>query len=126
MEIQTNTDKSIEGNEALTSHVDTVARETLSRFSHQITRLVVHLGRGKDAKSTTGDHRCMMEARIHGHPPIVAHDHEPNLHQAIHGAAEKLKRAIDSTVGRMSAGAKGGDRIVDGLITDPDDAQGAA
>ncbi len=126
MEIQTNTDKSIEGNEALTSHVETVARESLSRFSPQITRLVVHLGRGKDAKSTTGDHRCMMEARIHGHPPIVAHDHEPNLHQAIHGAAEKLKRAIDSALGRMSAGAKGGDRIVDGLVADSDDLPDAA
>jgi ribosomal subunit interface protein len=124
MEIQINNDHSIERHEPLTTHVETVVTDTLARFSQQITRVVVHLSEGKDSKSPTGDHRCMMEARIQGHPPVVANDHATNMHQAIIGAAEKLKRAIDSALGRMGAGAKSGERIVDGLAADTEEATG--
>ena len=121
MEIQTNTDNTIERHEPLTKHVETVVREVLGRFDQQITRVVVHLSEGKDAKSAVGDHRCMMEARLHGHAPIVANDHAASLHQAIQGAADKLKRALVSALGRLSTGAKGGERIVDGLTTDTEE-----
>jgi ribosome-associated translation inhibitor RaiA len=52
-----------------------------------------------------------MEARIEGHRPIAASDHADSLHQAIHGAAEKLKRSIDSTLGRIKDSAKGGNIV---------------
>jgi ribosome-associated translation inhibitor RaiA len=65
------------------------------------------MGETNDYKSRNGDHRCMMEARIEGHPPIAASDHAASMHQAIHGAAEKLKRSIDNTLGRINATAKG-------------------
>lgn len=121
MEIQTNTDSTIERHAPLTTHVETVVTEALSRFSHQISRVVVHLGEGKDAKNPDGNHHCMMEARLQGHAPVVANDHAASLHQAIHGAADKLKRAVDSTLGRMGAGAKGGHRISDALANPADD-----
>jgi ribosome-associated translation inhibitor RaiA len=123
MEIQINAPSTIERHEPLTTHIETVVKEALERFSQQTTRVVVHLSQGKDAKSPTGDHGCMMEARVQGHPPIVANDHAASLHQAIHGAAEKLKRAMDNTMGRTSAGARGGERIVDTLASDDTDPQ---
>jgi ribosomal subunit interface protein len=106
MQIQTNTDNTIERHEPLTRHVESVVKEALSRFSDRVTRVVVHLSDSNDSKSSDGDHRCLMEARIEGHPPIAASDHGASMHQAIQAAAEKLKRSIDSTLGRISASAK--------------------
>ncbi|MDB5762009.1 MAG: ribosomal subunit interface protein [Herminiimonas sp.] len=111
MQIQINTDNTIERHEPLTRHVESVVKETLSRFSEHITRVMVHLGETNDSKSGSGDHRCLMEARIEGHPPIAASDHAASLHQAIHGAADKLKRSIDSTLGRINDSAKGGNIV---------------
>jgi len=107
MQIQINTDSTIEQHEPLTRHAELVVQESIGRFSDHITRVVVHLGETSDSKSSSGDHRCMMEARIEGHPPIVASDHAASLHQAIQRAADKLKRAIDSTLGRISDSGKG-------------------
>jgi ribosomal subunit interface protein len=106
MQVQINTDNTIEIHEPLTIHVESVVKEVLSRFSGHITRVEVHLSETNDHKRTGGDHRCLMEARIEGHPPIAASDHATSLHQAIHGAAEKLKRAIESTLGRINDSAK--------------------
>ena len=122
MEIQTNTDSTIERHAALTDHVKTVVTEALGRYHQQITRVVVHLGQGKDAKSANGVHRCMMEAHVKTHAPVVATEYAASLHQAIHGAAEKLKRALGTTLGKSAQGAKGGDRIVDGIVDDQDSA----
>ena len=122
MEILTNTDHSIATTEALTSHVSTVVSDTMQRFGEQITRVVVHLSQGKDSKSPDGEHRCVMEAHVKGHAPVVANGHATNLHQAIQSAADKLKRATDTVIGRMSNGAKGGSRIADALAVAPADA----
>jgi ribosomal subunit interface protein len=113
MQIQTNTDNTIERHEPLTRHVESVVKEALSRFSEHITRVVVHLSETNDHKSSSGDHRCLMEARVEGHPPIAASDHAASLHQAIHGAAEKLKRSIDSTLGRINDSAKGSNIVTE-------------
>lgn len=107
MQIQTNTDNTVENHKPLTAHVETVVQEALSRLSEHITRVVVHLSETNDHQRSGGDHRCLMEARIEGHPPIAASDHATSMHQAIQGAAEKLKRAIDSTLGRISSSTKG-------------------
>ncbi|MBC7413465.1 MAG: HPF/RaiA family ribosome-associated protein [Herminiimonas sp.] len=120
MQIQTNTDHTIEGTEALTTHVETVVNLAVGRFSENITRVVVHLNKTNDAKSATGDFRCLLEARIEGHAPVAASDHAGNLHQAIHGAAEKLKRAIGSTLGRLNDGIKGGPVVTDAIVDDRD------
>jgi ribosomal subunit interface protein len=115
MQIQTNTDNTIERHESLTRHVESVVKEALSRFSDRVTRVVVHLSDSNDSKSSDGDHRCLMEARIEGHPPIAASDHGASMHQAIHAAAEKLKRSIDSTLGRISASAKDSNIVADAV-----------
>jgi hypothetical protein len=48
----------------------------------------------------------MMEARVAGYEPVVVHAHAENLHLSISGAAGKLKRALDSALGRLNDKAK--------------------
>ena len=101
MQININTDSTIDRNAGLNEHVQSVVESAISRFSEHITRVEVHLSDNNRQKSADGDNRCLMEARITGYQPIAVSDHSATLHQAIAGAAEKLKRAIDSALGRL-------------------------
>lgn len=101
MQININTDKTIERHAGLDEHVQSVVSTALHRFGEHISRVEVHLSDNKGQKSADGDNRCLMEARVTGYQPIAVSDHNATLHQAIAGAAEKLKRAIDSALGRL-------------------------
>ncbi|WP_296002941.1 HPF/RaiA family ribosome-associated protein [Rugamonas sp.] len=101
MQININTDKTIERHASLDEHVQTVVDAAIHRFAEQITRVEVHLSDNNSQKSADGDNRCLMEARVNGYQPIAVSDHAATLHQAISGAADKLKRAIDSALGRL-------------------------
>ena len=101
MQININTDSTIEHHAGLDEHVQGVVESAVHRFREHITRVEVHLSDNNSQKSADGDNRCLMEARFTGLQPIAVSDHSSSLHQAIAGAAEKLKRAIDSALGRM-------------------------
>ena len=105
MQIQLNTDRNIEGHEALATHVSSVVQDALSQFSDHITRVEIHLsdenGVTKDLKSGQGDKRCMMEARLERFHPVAVTAYAASVHQAVDGAADKLARMIDSTLGRL-------------------------
>lgn len=104
MHIQINTDSNIEGNDALTQQVEALVRDTLDRFSEQITRIEIHLSdENSDKKSGTGDNRCLLEARLAGLQPISVSDQAATLEQAVDGALKKLKRSLDSTLGRLNS-----------------------
>jgi ribosome-associated translation inhibitor RaiA len=107
MQVQVNTDKNIEHHASLTSHVESVVKDTLSHFNGQISRVEVHLSDENAHKSGDGDLRCLMEARIQGYQPLAVTEHAVNVHQAIQGAADKLKRAVESALGRLSSNKKG-------------------
>lgn len=101
MQIQINTDKTIDRHSGLDEHVQSVVSNALHRFGEQITRVEVHLSDNLGQKSADGDNRCLMEARLTGLQPIAVSDHAATLHQAISGATDKLKRAVDSAVGKL-------------------------
>ena len=101
MQININTDKTIERSQGLDEHVQSVVSAAIQRFRDHITRVEVHLSDELSQKSVDGGNRCMLEARVTGYQPIAVSDHGGTLHQAIGGAAEKLKRAIDSALGRL-------------------------
>jgi len=88
MKIQLNTDVHIDGTEALAAQVSATVDEALERFSEHITRVEVHLSDENGGKSGQQDQRCVLEARLEGR-------------QAVHGAAHKLARLLDSTLGRL-------------------------
>lgn len=101
MQININTDKTIERHQGLDDHVETVVKSAVQRFGEHITRVEVHLSDENSHKSVDGGNRCMLEARVTGYQPIAVSDHSVHLHQAISGAADKLQRAIDSALGRL-------------------------
>ncbi|MES3023955.1 MAG: HPF/RaiA family ribosome-associated protein [Pseudomonadota bacterium] len=101
MQININTDKTIERHQGLDDHVNSVVTAAVQRFGEHITRVEVHLSDDNSKKSADGGNRCMLEARVTGYQPIAVSDHSVHLHQAISGAAEKLRRAIDSALGRL-------------------------
>lgn len=102
MLIQINTDSNIEGDNALTRQVEVTVSDTLDRFSEQVTRVEVHLSdENSEGKSGAKDKRCMLEVRLAGRQPIAASDQAPTLDQAVRGAAEKMKRLLESTLGRL-------------------------
>lgn len=101
MQIHVHTDDNIEGGEALADQVEAVVKKALDRFSDQITRVEVHLGDENSEKGGQADKRCMMEARLEGRPPTAVTNHAPSLEMAIAGAADKLHKVIESTMGRL-------------------------
>lgn len=103
MKIQINTDRNIEGDTELEQQVTAVVRNGLERFSEQVTRVEIHLSdENSKNKSGTDDKRCLVEARLAGRQPISASDQAATLEQAVAGAIEKLKRSLDSTLGRLA------------------------
>lgn len=102
MQIQINTDSNIEGRDRLFQQVEDSVWSELGRFSERITRVEVHLSdENSDKKSGAKDKRCMMEARIADHRPVAVTNESETMKQAIDGAAEKLKRALETTLGRL-------------------------
>jgi ribosome-associated translation inhibitor RaiA len=132
MQIQVNTDHNLEGREALIHWVEAEVRQILDRFSDHITRVEVHLSDENSGKSGGDDKRCLMEARISSRQPLAVHHHAGSLNDAFSGAAEKMKRSLESALGRLKdhhgrdsirgneAGNEAGDASqTDEPITDP-------
>lgn len=102
MIIQVNTDSNIEGNTDVAQQVKAEVENGLEHFSEKITRVEVHLSDENSAKkSGTKDMRCLLEARLAGLQPVTVSHKAATLEQAVEGAVEKLKRFLDSTLGRL-------------------------
>ena len=102
MHVQVNSDRTVEGHELLAADVSSRVEAVLSRVGDQITRVEVHLSDEDGHKHGQKDKRCIMEARLAGLQPLAASHHAGSLDEAIDGAADKLSRLIDSTLGRLA------------------------
>jgi len=101
MHIQINTDDNITNADALAGQVESAVKNALDRFADQITRVEVHLSdENSDKKSGSADMRCLLEARLAGLQPISVSDVAATVAQAVDGATRKLKRSLESTLGR--------------------------
>jgi ribosome-associated translation inhibitor RaiA len=103
MQINVNTDNTIAKHQGLDEHVQGVVENSVGHFGEHIRRVDVHLSNENKEKKADGGNYCMMEARVTGYEPVVVHDHGVDLHQAINNAGSKLKRAVDSALGRLNA-----------------------
>lgn len=101
MKFQLNTDVHIDGTETLAAQVRATVEQALDRFSAHITRVEVHLSDENGGKGGQHDQRCMLEARLEGRQPVAVTDQAATLDQAVQGAAQKLARLLDSTLGRL-------------------------
>jgi ribosome-associated translation inhibitor RaiA len=102
MEININTDNTIDRHQGLDERVREAVESSIGRFGEQVRRVDVHLSNQNGQKHADGDNYCMMEARVSGYEPVVVHAHAENLHLSISGATGKLKRALDSALGRLA------------------------
>ncbi|MEO5603491.1 MAG: HPF/RaiA family ribosome-associated protein [Cyclobacteriaceae bacterium] len=101
MNIQINTDNNIEGSARMSAYFTETLEQAFSRFDDQITRLEVHLSDENGNKGGVDDKRCLLEARLKGLKPVVVTHHAETIDSAISGAAEKLKKTLDSTIGKL-------------------------
>jgi ribosome-associated translation inhibitor RaiA len=103
MKIQINTDKNIEADDDLAEQVRAMVGGTLERFSERLTRVEVYLSdENSDSKFGTHDMRCVLEARLAGRSPTAVTHDAATWEQAVEGAAEKLMRSLESTLGRLN------------------------
>ena len=103
MNIQVNTDHNIKGSAELNAYVSNSLSDSFARFKTAITRIEVHLSDENGNKTAGGnDKRCLLEARISNHQPVVVSHHADTIHQAIDRASEKLLRALDTMVGKLT------------------------
>jgi len=102
MKIQINTDNHITGRETLVAQAEATITDALGHLADHITRIEVHLSDENGEKTGGPDKRCVMEARLEGRQPIAVTDESGSLDAAITGAADKLKSALDRTLGRLT------------------------
>ena len=110
MQIQVSTDHNIDGNERFMRHVEAELRTALSGFNGQITRVEVHFSDENGAEARGVDKRCLLEVRTAHRRPVALGHTDETLEKALDGAAKKMQRLLESTLGR-SHDHKGGDSI---------------
>ncbi len=102
MDIQINTDGSVEGSESLSAGVEAEVRSALDRYADRLTRIEVHLGEEDGNRDSDGtDKRCLLEARPSGMEPVVVTAVAGTIEQTCHDAARKMQRLLNSTFGRI-------------------------
>jgi ribosome-associated translation inhibitor RaiA len=102
MLIKINTDDNITNSDALTQRAEAIIRSVLDRFEDQVTRVEVHLSdENSDKKSGAADMRCLLEARLKGRQPIAVTAESTNLEGAVEEAARKMRRSMDSILGKL-------------------------
>lgn len=110
MHIQVSTDHNIDGSEKFIRHVEGELRTALSGFNAHITSVEVHFSDENGAAAGGVDKRCLVEVRTaHRQPVALGHTGE-TLEKALDGAAKKMHRLLESTLGRLHD-QKGGDSI---------------
>lgn len=100
MQIQINTDNTIDGGEQLIESVEATVRDAMDRFSDRLTRVEVHI-RDVNADKGGRDTRCGMEARARGLRPVQVDALEMDVDQAVREAARKLVRVLDTQFGKL-------------------------
>ncbi len=102
MNIQVNTDHNIEGSAELDAFISATLATAFERYSQAITRIEVHLSDENAGKTGANDKRCLLEARVANHQPIVVTHDADTIYQSIEESSDKLLRALDNMVGRLS------------------------
>jgi ribosome-associated translation inhibitor RaiA len=103
MIIQINADHNLKIHAAFRDKLKDLLAEELDRFSEQTTRLEMHLSDVNGNKDGLNDKRCLIEARVQGREPIVATDLADTYEQAVSGAIEKLKAALESKLSKLKS-----------------------
>jgi hypothetical protein len=103
MQVQVNTDRNIQGSEDLSQRVEDSVNRHLDRFSEHATRAEVYLtDQNSSAKGGSVDIRCQLEVRLAGRDPLSVTDNAAEIDQAVNGAAQKMVRLLETTLGKLN------------------------
>ncbi|MCR9099949.1 MAG: HPF/RaiA family ribosome-associated protein [bacterium] len=101
MKIQTNTDKTVNGDERSRGFFISRIVEELNLYQSYITRIEVHLLDENSKKEERNDLRCLLEAQLAGRQPLAVSSQADTIELAVSGAIDKLKAALETTLGRI-------------------------
>lgn len=101
MQVQVNTGNGVENKETLERWAGEFLHDALARFNQEITRVEVQLSDENSTAKGAADRRCMMEARLNGHAPLAVSHHAESQDLAFRGAAQKLVRLLEHTLGKL-------------------------
>ncbi|HEY6274613.1 MAG TPA: HPF/RaiA family ribosome-associated protein [Terriglobales bacterium] len=110
MKIQINTDKQITMDMELARLVGDEVRRALGRFERRLTRVEVHLSDVNSHKAGLRDKRCQIEVRPAGGRPVSVSIEAASVETAVQGAANKMKRLLETRFGRSLGGRPSGRR----------------
>ena len=101
MQVQVNTGNGVENKDTLERWATDYLSESLARFRDGLTRVEVQLSDESRGKKSALDMRCMLEARMNGHPPLAVNHNAENMDEAMRGATGKLVKALDHAMGKL-------------------------
>lgn len=101
MHIQVNTDRNIDGHEALQARVESMVEQQLGRFFPRLTRIEVYLSDTNAGKGGANDKRCSVEARMENADPVAGTSEDETMETAIRNACNKVKAQLDAAVERQ-------------------------
>lgn len=101
MRTQVNSDKNINVDTRVIHFVEGEVRRAIGRFAGKLTRTEIHLSDVNSHKFGTNDKRCVIEARPPRHRPLSATNRAPTVRQAVRGALDKMRSALETFFGRL-------------------------
>lgn len=103
MQFLLNSDNSIDADQSMAVTLESIVRAELEQFGDRVTRVEIHV-RDENSKVKGGpeDKRCQIEARLAGLDPRSATHKAPSLEEAVTGASEKLRRQLETLVGKLN------------------------
>lgn len=103
MQIQFNSDNSIEATQDMAINAEATVRSDLEHFGDRVTRVEIHISdENSDTKAGAKDKRCQIEARLAGLDPRSATHNASTIDEAVIGASGKLRRQLESVVGKLN------------------------
>ena len=106
MKIQFNTDKTISGEENQAQYFTSLITEKLDRFQSHITRIEAHLSDENGKKEGQKDIQCLLEVRLDNRDPIAVTCQADTAKNAVSGAIDKLKAALETILGKLQKHSK--------------------
>lgn len=101
MQIQVNSNHTIQTGESFERWANTELNESLRRFKDDITRIEVHMSEENSDKASNSHKRCTMEARLAHHEPVAVNHDASSQDLAFRGASDKLKRLLEHTLDKL-------------------------
>ncbi|MCI5071543.1 HPF/RaiA family ribosome-associated protein [bacterium] len=94
MQVQVNTDESINNDQRLTQYVRDLTQDNLQHFSSFVTRVNVHMSDENSEKGGAYDKKCTIETRIEKLKPIAVSHNSETMEEALTGALDKTHRSL--------------------------------